>query len=88
MTVYEMLWFYRHDASLRVVETRYDNDTCDYVLVLHDAAGHTTEERFKTAQLFRERLEQLEQEFAEQRWRPDGAPFFLRTGWAHKRPPR
>ncbi|SRR5216684_1419883 len=41
-----MLWFYERDhVSLRV-ETRYDNDTAEYVGILHHPDGRQETQRF------------------------------------------
>ena len=48
-----MLWFYSQDSLTIRIETRYDNRTAEYVLVVHWSADHRHEERFATAVLFR-----------------------------------
>lgn len=83
-----MLWFYHHDQSRRVIETTYDSIALEYVLVVHEESGPTREERFRTAEGFRERLRQLERELTDRQWTLDGPPVLLPTGWRHAGPSR
>ena len=55
-----MLWFYSQDSLTIRIETRYDNRTAEYVLVVHWSPDHRQEERFATAVLFRKRVLELE----------------------------
>lgn len=81
-----MLWFYRQDDSVRLVETRYDAVTSEYVLVLHKSDGERVEERFPSAERFATRLEQLEDELDRLAWQRDGPPVILPVGWKSKHP--
>jgi hypothetical protein len=83
-----MLWFYSQDRLAIRIETRYDNRTAEYVLVVHWSADHRQEERFATAILFRKRLLELEMQVNDEGWRKDGPPLILRDGWPEKGPIR
>jgi len=77
-----MLWIYaRGQASLRF-ETRFDNDTEEYVLISYreDGTQHQTE-RFKDAASFKRRLIALEKQLTIEGWHYTGAPLLLRDGW-------
>ena len=75
-----MIWtFERGEESLRLV-TRYDNDTKEFVLILHQPGGRLQVERFKDTVTFRERLEVIETQLEADRWVQKG-PVFLHDGW-------
>ena len=81
-----MLWFYAQDRLTLTIETRYDNRTAEYVLVVHWSANHRQEERFATEILFRKRLLELETLVHTEGWRKDGPPTILPDGWPDTRP--
>lgn len=81
-----MLWFYSRDEEALRVETRYDNRTAEYVLIVHWSDGRQQEERFTIGSHFRERLVELEIQLAAERWARGGPPAILRDGWPDKRP--
>ena len=76
-----MLWFYRRDDELITVETRVDNTTREYILVMQTADHQQTIERFKDLTAFNERLLQAEQKLARDRWSQSGPPVVLLDGW-------
>ena len=71
--------FERGPDSVRL-ETRYDNDTAEFVLIMHRPNGGPQIERFKNAVTFRERLEVLETQLEADHWTQHG-PILLRDGW-------
>ena len=74
-----MIWiFERADEMLRL-ETRYDNRSGEFLLIIHRARGSQVE-RFKNTITFRERLEVLETQLAAEQWTAHG-PTFLHDGW-------
>ena len=83
-----MLWFYTREKQSLTVETRYDNETKEYVATIIGLAGVQDTRRFKTAETFREWLLTLERNLTEENWRPDGSPHVLPDGWPDKPPPR
>ena len=83
-----MLWFYSQDSLTLRIETRYDNRSAEYVLVVSWSADRRQEERFATAVLLRKRLLEVEAQIGIDGWRKDGPPIVLPTGWPDKRPIR
>jgi hypothetical protein len=76
-----MIWFFsREDEQLRV-ETRYDNEAQDYVLVVHWPGGRTQTERFSTESQFRHRVHQLQQYIDGDGWSSSRPPEITRDGW-------
>lgn len=76
-----MIWFYSQDSLTIRIETRYDNCTSEYVLVVHWSGDRREEERFATAALFEKRVVELEGQISAQGWNKDGPPIILREGW-------
>ena len=76
-----MLWFYRRGDELITVETRFDNATGEYLLVMQTADHQQTVERFKDLSQFKERLLRAEEKLASERWAQAGSPVLLPDGW-------
>lgn len=72
-------FFERDSESLRL-ETRYDNDTAEFVPIMHRPNGGPQIERFTDTVTFRERLEVLETQLAADHCTQHG-PGFLHDGW-------
>ena len=80
-----MLWFFeRDDESLRL-ETRYDNDTSEFVAIVHYPDGQQRTERFRDGEKFRVWLEAFEQNLVIQHWAGRSGPIILPYGWPNKR---
>ena len=75
-----MVWLFERNSESLHLETRYDSDTAEFVLVMHRPNGGPQIERFKNVVTFRERLEVLETQLEADRWTQHG-PTFLRDGW-------
>ena len=75
-----MIWMFERkpDEILRI-ETRYENDTAEFVLIMHLPSGPHIE-RFKDTLAFRLRLEGLEARLTADQWTQKGS-VFLRDGW-------
>ena len=83
-----MIWFYTRDQESLRLETRYDNDTLEYVgVVVHPDGRHDTR-RFATLETFREWLVTFETDLQAQHWTSESTPRILPEGWPKKRPPR
>ena len=80
-----MIWLYEKDSDALRIETRYDNDTFEYVLTVHRAGGHETE-RYRSLEDFRQRLLAVEKTLVDQRWRRAGEPLFDPEGFPRTRP--
>ena len=82
-----MIWFFgRDDQSLRL-DTRYDNDTSELVVMLHHPDRRAQTERFTNPEACRTWLLALEHNLELQHWTRHGSPVFLPYGWPHRRPP-
>lgn len=80
-----MLWFFdREDESLRL-ETRYDNDTSEFLAIVNYPDGSQRIERFLTLDDFRQWLDAFDVILREQRWAGRGGPILLPHGWPNKR---
>jgi hypothetical protein len=75
-----MLWIYQRGSELLRVETRFDNETAEYVLIVYREDGTQQAERFKDPTSFQTRLETLEKQLDDERWQSDGVSL-LRDGW-------
>jgi len=81
-----MLWFYERDKESLTVETRYDNDTSEFVVIVLFPDGHTQAERFTDGDAYGAWLERFERDLEEQRWMRHGdGPVVLPYGWPTKR---
>jgi hypothetical protein len=79
-----MLWFFeRDDESLRL-ETRYDNDSAEFLAIVRWPDGREKIERFTDLEGFRKWLVAFDNRVAAERWTPN-APVILPSGWPHKR---
>ena len=76
-----MIWmFERGDDSPRL-ETRYDDDTSEYDLIVHHPDGGHQTERFNGSITFQTRLDTLDKQLNSENRRYVGAPVLLRNGW-------
>ena len=79
-----MLWFFdRDDQSLRL-ETRYDNDTAEFVAIVRWPDGREQTERFTELEAFRTWLVAFDNAVEAERWKPN-SPVILPYGWPNKR---
>jgi hypothetical protein len=76
-----MLWFFECDDESLTIETRYDNDTSEIVVIVHYPDGHEDTERFANGDECRLWLEAFEQTLAAQNWTGRGGPIILPYGW-------
>lgn len=82
-----MLWFYSRDRETLHLETRYDNQTREYVAIVIYPDGHREATRCATAKALQAWLLAFEEGLAADRWSQDGGPLILRDGWPTTRPP-
>jgi hypothetical protein len=75
-----MIWLFQRESQAIRIETRFDQQSSEYVLVSEERDGTRQIERFRSAAAFRLRLEALEQQLETNRWTRSG-PFLLRDGW-------
>lgn len=80
-----MLWcFERENETLRL-ETRYDNETSEFVVIVRYPDGREQTQRFKENDAFRAWLVAFEQSLEAEQWTSQGAPILLPDGWPDKR---
>jgi hypothetical protein len=83
-----MLWFYTRDSQSLSLETRYDNQACEYVGVLKHPDGRVDTRRFQTADAFRVWLLTVEQDLLTLQWAQDGPVRLVPDGWPDQKPHR
>jgi hypothetical protein len=81
-----MLWFYKRDRVSLSLETRYDNETREYVAVIVHPDGRRETERFERREAFGAWLQTFEQRLAHEHWAVDGPAHVLADGWPDKPP--
>jgi hypothetical protein len=69
-----MLWFYTRDRDSLRLETRYDNQTREYVGILTHPDGREDTRRFATARAFRHWLVSVDTGLIDERWAQEGPP--------------
>jgi hypothetical protein len=80
------VWFFEHSHKQVTLETRFDNDTQEYVAIVQWPDGREQTERYCTAAGFQARLLALERERETERWHRNGPMIVLPDGWPDKRP--
>lgn len=75
-----MIWLYEKDHQSLRLETRYDNRTLQYVLIIHRPEGTDTE-RYEKLEEFRVRLLELEKSLESGQWQRSGPPVLDPEGW-------
>jgi hypothetical protein len=83
-----VIWFFERPPQTICLETRYDNDTNEYVAIVTDPDGRDTTERFADAESFRNWLTAWEATMEAERWRGTGTPVVVPDGWPRQRPVR
>ena len=81
-----MVWFYKRDSASLCLETRYDNETFEYVAVVVHADGRQETQRFDRRESFSEWLKAFEERLQSERWASDGRAHILPDGWPDKPP--
>jgi len=74
-----MLWFFERDDESLKLETRYDNDTSEFVVIVRYPNGHEHSERFTDGDKCRLWLEAFEQNLAVQLGGAVGLAVWLRS---------
>lgn len=81
-----MVWFYRRDRVSLSLETRYDNETSEYVAVVVHPDGRREIERFDWREVFGAWLQAFEARLQNERWAADGPAHIVADGWPDKLP--
>ena len=80
-----MLWFFDRDDEALRLETRYDNESAEFVAIVNYPDGQIHEKRFGNIDAFRLWLEMFERNLALQHWTGRSGPLLLPYGWPNKR---
>ena len=75
-----LLIYERSDQQTLQVETRFDADTREYVLIIRRPDATEQVERFRDPTSFRNRLTDLEQQLEDERWQK-GSAMALPDAW-------
>lgn len=81
-----MIWFWSREKEKMRLETRYDNDTSEYVMVVERPDGKREIERFSDIGVFRTRLIALEQRLEADRWTQSGRPEVVPEWFPNRKP--
>ena len=82
-----MLWFFDRDDQQVEVETRFDNATREYMLIVRWPDGRSETERCPDVVKFRGRILALSEQLKAMNWRTTGSPIILPDGWSDDRRP-
>ena len=82
-----MIWFWSRDDGSIQVETRYDNDTFEFVIALQHPDGRQESQRFQDIREFGRRVVELEQWLEADRWKQSGTPVLDPSGFPTRRRP-
>jgi hypothetical protein len=80
-----MVWFWTRDDEELQLETRYDNETAEFVVTVMPPEGTSVPERFKDIEAFRARLVLLEDQLEAKNWRNTGRPLLSPEGFPRQR---
>jgi hypothetical protein len=76
-----MLWFFERDAESLQIETRYDNETAEFVAIVRQPDGQEQTARFKELEAFRSWLSAFQNIVTDDEWVRRDAPIILPDGW-------
>jgi hypothetical protein len=76
-----MIWLYARGNEALRLETRFDQEANEFVLVVVRSDQRTEVHRFSDQTTFEARLRSLEEELAEARWCQVGSPRIVLDGW-------
>ena len=79
-----MLWFFDRDDESLNLETRYDNDTSEFVAIVRYPDGRENTERFTDVDELRRWLEAFARNLTVQHWSGRSGPIILPYGWERK----
>jgi hypothetical protein len=83
-----MVWFFERNDEQAEVETRFDNATLEYVVIVRRPDQQEQITRLPDAGSLRARLHEVTRELQTDHWLNSGSPLILPDGWPHTRPPR
>jgi hypothetical protein len=80
-----MIWFWSRAKEKMQLETRFDNDTKEYLLTIRYPDGRQEFERFPDITSFQQRLVSLERQLEADHWIQSGTPALDPSGFPNKR---
>jgi hypothetical protein len=80
-----MIWFFSRENQKMRLETRYDNDTSEFVVAIERPDGRRETERFSDIVAYRKRLVVLERQCEAEHWTRSGGPLILPEGFPNRR---
>ncbi len=81
-----MIWLFEREDEVLRIETRYDNETSEFVAIVHYPDAQQMTKRFMDGGTFGQWLAHFEQSLEEGDWARDrSGPVILRDGWPTKR---
>jgi hypothetical protein len=81
-----MLWFFERSDEQIEVETRFDNTTREYVVIIRRPDQKVESSRYRDPESLRIRLAELTEELESDDWLTSGPPVILPDGWPNKPP--
>jgi hypothetical protein len=75
-----MLWIFERSNQTMQIETRFDNATKEYLLIIRPLDGAEQVERFSAGPSFQARLDELEHQLQAEHWQSHSVTA-LREGW-------
>jgi hypothetical protein len=79
-----MLWFFERRREALQLETRFDNGSAEFVVIVRYPDGREQTERFSEAEACRTWLAMFERDLERQEWARKGGPVLLPDGWPDK----
>ena len=76
-----MIWLFERGDDVVRLETRFENATGEYVVVIAWAAREAETERFSDYDTFHARILALETQLDAEHWAQAGSPTILPRGW-------
>ena len=80
-----MLWFFERDDESLKLETRYDNDTSEFVVIVRHPDGREQTERFTDCDEYGTWLKTFDRNLEHQQRTRHGGPLIMPDGWPNKR---
>jgi hypothetical protein len=76
-----MVWFFERDAKAAWIETRFDDSTGEYVVIVATVGGPSTVERYSDLSTFDGRIVALQAQFRDDQWRRVTGAGAVEAGW-------
>jgi hypothetical protein len=81
-----VIWLFEREDEVLRIETRYDNDTSEFVAIVHYPDAQLMTKRFTDSDAYGRWLEAFERSLEDGDWaRHKSGPVILPDGWPNKR---